>query len=140
MNALETNAANSVIALLNADSMLGKIPPRIWDSEEDATIPRLTVKCNQGAELIYRMGVFRVAVEIVMKVEATQNIIDRMTEAVRRLMTDDENAHIVMMQLYPKFFCFAIESGNSSSVTVTGKKRSRTITLTLVGFDLDRFS
>lgn len=139
MNSLETNAGNALIALLSNDAEVAKVRPILWDTEEDATIPRISVKVNQGAEIIYRMGVYRSSVELKIVVEARQNIMDRITEGVRRLTTDDENAHVVLNQIQAKYFAFAIEAGNTSGVTVTGKKRARTITLNLVGFDLDRF-
>lgn len=138
MNALETNAANAVIDRLGGAPLLGAIPPRLWDSDEDATIPRLSVKVTQGVELIYRFGVYRMSCELRIVVEVSDNRLDEITEAIRRLMTDDQNAHTAITNNH--FFCFAVESLNSSVATVAGKKRVRTISVNLVGFDLDRFN
>lgn len=139
MNALETNAGNAIVNRLGAASaLLGNIPPRIWDSDEDATIPRLSVKVQQGAELVYRYGVYRMTCEMRVVVEVTDNRLDEITEAIRRILIDDQNAHTLLTDAH--FFCFAVESLNSSNATLSGKKRVRTIIVNLVGFDLDRFS
>jgi hypothetical protein len=135
MNSLENNAAEAIRSYLATDATLGAIPPSVWDDTTEAAVPCLVIKCTQGEELVYRHGVYRVAVEIMAEALAEADKVDDYKARVCRMLLDDLVAHTHLVTAH--FHCFATEAGGSS-IQNSGPNRVMVVRLSLVGFDLDR--
>lgn len=136
MNSLEKNAGNAVReTLIGEDVVLAAVPPVIWDDAGSPTDPSISIKATQGGEVVYRHGIYRIAVEITGQGKANDQVVDDLKARVVRILLDDQAAHTLITTDH--FHCFAVESG-TSSISNSGIDRIFTVKLDLVGFDLDR--
>lgn len=136
MNSLEKNAGNAVReTLIGEDATLAAVPPVIWDDAGAPTDPSVSIKCTQGAEIVSRYGVYRIAVEITGQGKANDQVVDDLKARVVRILLDDQVAHTLLTTDH--FHCFAVEAG-TASISNSGIDRIFSVKFDLVGFDLDR--
>lgn len=149
----EHNLARSIITELETDLVLAAIPPRIWDSQETATFPRLSIKAEQGEEMVHNNGVYAygVTVEYVTKAKLSEGDVTKLEDVKARLtrklldnQREPEGAE-VLEPIHDRitndhFHCFGCHSGTAAFDNRPNANRRVTIKFLAVGFDKDRLS
>ena len=138
MNNLERVCGEAVRAYLADNSpQVAAVPIMDWDSEEEATIPRLSLKVEQKTEMVWGMGVYSLSVEVATTVLATDNVSDPLDKALQKLLVDAGFLDAELTTAH--FHCFGRMSGAVRDTKSDEGKRTTSLQFEVVGFDLDRF-
>lgn len=156
MNALERNCADAIRAyvltgspastedeqdlrkIAAAAAICARLPLASWDAEDDATMPRASIKAVQGEEVVWLYGAYALRVTIETTVKAKINRADALDGALQFLLSD---AGALAVELTgDHFHCYGRAGGASRTVSNAEGKREMKMEFTLYGFDLDRFT
>lgn len=149
----EHNLCRSIITELETDATLAAIPPRIWDYQDQASFPRLSVKAEQGEEMVHNNGVYAYGVTVEYTTRAKLSVgqetaLEDTKARLTRLLLDNQRQPEGAEALEPiherltddHFHAFGVHSGTASFENRPNANRKVTIRFMVVGFDKDRLA
>lgn len=143
---LETDCGNAIITVLNIDTTLAAVPPRLWNDSSEAEMPRIAVKARQGAEIAAGLGMYVMACEVIFVSRVLTDVTDEWMDRARALINDraayttygqDQGAEILLTN--GNFVCKGVIPTPASGGN-DGDKRTQTLAFDAIGFTLARLN